>query len=75
MCPVAHVILKYRAPPPAIFSTNVLPDNSAREFTERQASLVKVMAAHAAEIIPVVSAAPDAPDDFVDLQDLLGRST
>jgi hypothetical protein len=52
--------------------------DSKREFTERQASLVKAMAAHAAEIIPAVSATPaatDASDDFVDLQDLLGRST
>jgi len=49
--------------------------DAAREFTDRQASLVKVMAAHAAEIIPAVSAAPGGPDDFVDLQDLLGRDT
>jgi len=50
-----------------------------KEFTERQASLVKVMAAHAAEIIPAVSTAPRsamaANDEFVDLQDLLGRGS
>jgi DNA-binding response OmpR family regulator len=52
--------------------------DGAKPFTERQASLVKAMAAHAAEIIPAVSAPPpppEAPDDFVDLHDLLGRES
>jgi len=52
--------------------------DSEKGFTERQAGLVKAMAAYAAEIIPAVRAAPIAPaaaddEDFVDLQDLLGR--
>ncbi len=52
--------------------------DGAGEFTDHQASLLRVMAAHAAQIIPAVVAmppGPDAPDDFVDLQDLLGRGS
>jgi len=53
----------------------------AGEFTERQASLVQVLAAQAAELIPRLPvAAPPAPaaapsaEAFVDLQDLLDQS-
>jgi ActR/RegA family two-component response regulator len=47
-----------------------------RDFTERQATLVQVIAAQAAEMLAHLPAPPPsaaAPDDFVDLQQLLDR--
>lgn len=51
--------------------------DSVCDFDERQASLVKVMAAQAAETIqamePAAGSAAPVPAEFIDLQDLLGE--
>ncbi|MEI6500833.1 MAG: GAF domain-containing protein, partial [Armatimonadota bacterium] len=63
---------------PGVVGTLILLD-PPHPFSERQSSLVKVIAAQAAEVIALAqlrepTAVPDHADDFIDLRDALGAN-